>query len=50
MKLPKFTLATSNGDLKWPLFVETFDAAVDSLDSLSTIAKVSYLTRHQMRS
>ena len=47
MKLPKFTLATFNEDsLKWASFNETFDAAVDSQYSLSTIEKVLYLTRH----
>ena len=47
MKLPKFTLTTFNGDpLKWTSFIETFDAAVDSQESLSTIEKFSYLTGH----
>ena len=47
MKLPKFTLATFNDDsLKWASFIETFDAAVDSPYSLSTIEKFLYLTRH----
>ena len=36
MKLPKFTLAAFNGDPpKWTSFIETFDAAVDSQESLS---------------
>ena len=47
MKLPKFTLAAFNGDpLKWTSFIETFDAAVDSQESLSAIEKFSYLTGH----
>ena len=47
MKLPKFTLTAFNGDpLKWNSFNETFDAAVDSQESLSTIEKLSYLTGH----
>ena len=36
MKLPKFTLTAFNGDpLKRISFIETFDAAVDSQESLS---------------
>ena len=47
MKLPKFTLTAFNGDpLKWTSFIETFDAAVDSQESLSAIEKFSYLTGH----
>ena len=47
MKLPKFTLTAFNGDpLKSTSFIETFDAAVDSQESLSTIEKCSYLIGH----
>ena len=47
MKLPKFTLTAFNEDpLKWTSFIETFDAAVDSQESLSAIEKFSYLTGH----
>ena len=47
MKLPKFTLTIFKGDpLKWTSFIKTFDAAVDSQESLSTIEKFSYLTGH----
>ena len=45
MKLPKFTLTSFNGGpLKWTSFIETFDAAVDSQESLSAIEQFSYLT------
>ena len=47
MKLPKFTLTAFNGDpLKSTSCIETFDAAVDSQESLSTIEKCSYLIGH----
>ena len=47
MKLPKFTLTAFNGDpLKWTSFIEAFDAAVDSQESLSVIEKFSNLTCH----
>ena len=47
MKLPKFTLTAFNGDpLKWTSFIESFDAAADSQESLSAIEKFSYLTGH----
>ena len=47
MKLPKFTSTTFNGDpLEWSSFIGTFDAAVVSRESVSTIEKFSYLTGH----
>ena len=47
MKLSKFTLTAFNENpLKWTSFIETFDATVDSQESLSAIEKFSYLTGH----
>ena len=42
MKLPKFTIATFNGDLlKWTSFIANFDAAFDPQENLSMIEKFS---------
>ena len=44
IKIPKFNLTSFNGDpLKWTTFIETFTAAVNSQDTLTAIAKFSYL-------
>ena len=44
MKLSKFNITFFNGDLlKWTTFIETFTAAVDSQDSLTSIEKSTYL-------
>ena len=44
IKIPKFNLTSFNGDpLKWTKFIETFTAAVNSQDTLTAIAKFSYL-------
>ena len=47
MKLPKFNLSSFNGDpsLKWTTFIETFSAAVDSQDLLTTVEKFTNLKR-----
>ena len=45
LKLPKFTLTSFNGGpLKRTSFIETFDAAADSQESLSAIEQFLYLT------
>ena len=42
MKLPKFTLTVFNENpLKWTSFIETFDATVDSQESLSAIENLT---------
>ena len=44
MKLSKFNLTFFNGDpLKWTTVIETFTAAVDSQDSLTSIETSTYL-------
>ena len=44
VKLPKLTIKSFNGDpVNWKNFIESFEAAVDSKDSLSNVEQFTYL-------